>query len=119
MIKKIEILKNILKIICDKENNSFKFENDIQQSIIKNNYIFVLIKSRDVNRNVYCLNESGNIIWQIEDPDLKRPNKITTDSPFTWIQFVDDFKLQAFNWDSHKYEVDINTGLLKNPVWTK
>jgi len=81
----------------------------------------VLVKFSTIygNRNIFCLNERGDVLWQIQDSDTYRAGLPKSDSPFTGIRITDDGKIRVSNWDSHGYEVNIETGRLSDARWTK
>jgi len=77
------------------------------------------INTEEKNRNIFCLNERGDILWQIQDPDTYPPGFPKSDSPFVGMRLTKDGKLRATSWDSHAYDVDIETGTLSNAEFTK
>ena len=117
MIKKVTFEgKNL---IIESSSGTFikNFNVEIDEAIIHMHKIFVTLKLvryyRD-NRNVFCLNENGDILWQIQDPDTYRAGLPKSDSPFAGIIITEDGKLRAVGVDSWRYDVDMETGKLSN-----
>ena len=59
----------------------------------------------DVNRNVFKLDQKGQIIWQISTPV-----GIYERTPYTNVYLDSTGKLKAYCWDGMEYEIDIDTG---------
>ena len=76
------------------------------------------IDTKQKNRNIFCLNERGDILWRIQDPNDLRKDGKKSDWPFVGLWVKDDI-LGATNWNSIAYEVDIETGVLSNGEFTK
>ena len=100
------------------------FLDDIQEVLVHSDRVLVRLNYMDKsktlgNRNIFCLNERGDVLWQIQDPDTYPPGFPKSDSPFVGVRITKDNKLRATSWDSHGYEVDINTGMLSNAEFTK
>lgn len=54
-------------------------------------------------RNIYLVDQDGNLLWQIE-------SAFDADSgPFTNV-FADGAELKAYRWDGGTYVIDANTG---------
>lgn len=122
MISKVEFKDK--KLIIESSNGVFikDFNLGIAEVVVHMNKILVLLKlvrGNKENRNIFCINENGDTVWQIKDPDDYNPYVDKSDAAFTGIRISPDGKLLANNWNSSVYEVDINTGNLSNPRWTK
>lgn len=122
MILKISFKKK--ELIIESSNGVFikNFDLDIAQAVSHTDKIFVrlkLMQGDTENKNVFCLNEEGKILWQIKDPDEYNPYIKKSDSPFTDIRITSDNKIIVHNWNSNIYEVDITTGNLTMAGWTK
>lgn len=63
-----------------------------------------IFSDEEAARNVYKLDFSGNIIWQVSSKSDERG------APFTGIRIDEDGKLMAYRWDGGLYEIDIETG---------
>lgn len=62
------------------------------------------------NENVLRINVLGEVVWKISTvPHLY------ADSPYTHVD-ISDGKLVAFNWDSHKVDIDTESGKIIREV---
>lgn len=86
------------------------FDNQIRKVIeYKNNFLVLLdipIKSNEIN-NLYCINESGNVIWRVEDLNDIIPTK--NKRPYEGMQISKD-TLVAYDCFSRNFEIDITSG---------
>ena len=122
MIKRVKFENK--KLIIESSNGTFikNFNLEIDEVCIHMNKILVILKLvRDdkENRNIFCLDEDGKILWQIKDPYDYNPYIKKSDSRFTGIIIKPDNKIIVNNLNSNIYEVDINTGNLTMAGWTK
>ncbi len=76
----------------------------------------------DKCRNVFAVNDKGEVVWQIEKSPYERPGPYgsgeTIPNPFTNIGITKNGQLKAFA-SSFLFDVDIETGKLSNPEFTK
>lgn len=97
-----------------------EFDGEIAEYYIVDNRILVRLKfsPKSGNQNIFCLNARADLLWQIQDPDSLRQLQTKTEAPFTKI-LISPQKIEAINWNSNSYELDIGTGKISNPRWTK
>lgn len=121
MIKKIESAGT--KIMIEATEGIFErdFKDKITEVLTVSDRILVRlnIESGSGNRNIFCLNERGEVLWQIQDSDTYRPGLPKSEAPFTGMRVTEDGKVRVSNWDSHGYELDMETGRLSEARWTK
>ncbi|MBI3313950.1 MAG: hypothetical protein HYZ83_06920 [Candidatus Omnitrophica bacterium] len=124
----MSLTKEKNKVIINSSEGVFErfFDQPIYELILFQNRALVLIDTlgkknatTEKNRNVFCLNEKAELLWQIQDPDTFRPGLSKSESPFTGIYIDKEGRLRARNWDSHGYAIDVNTGELLEAHWTK
>ena len=75
----------------------YKFEYNIRDFKIFSNKIFVLLESPPNsfhNENIYCIDEMGNIVWQVEEI-----SHIYLDSPYDKIILDKGNILKGYNYD--------------------
>lgn len=121
MINKVDIKTKELSINSTEGSFNVLFKKEVKSVEILDNKILVLLYSSPTygNRNVFCLNERGDILWQVQDPDeLLRKDVSTNDSAFMKLS-VDYNDIKVFSWNSYVYDVDLNTGSLSNPEFVK
>ena len=104
-----------------------EFPFDVWETLQVGKKLLVLLDTlgrRDIpketkNRNIFCLNERGDILWQIQDPvetfSIKKPD----DNPFVGINVFEGRRLVATTWKGFYYDVDLETGKLSNCGYTK
>lgn len=71
---------------------------------------------RKDSRNIFCISEKGEMLWQI--PDVPLVLNIDGKSPYTRIE-KDGYFVKAFNWDGTILKLDPLTGKVLNNHWTK
>ena len=71
------------------------------------------ISREENNKNIYCINSTNDVLWQIEPPETK----FNTDS-FVSIKLIDD-ELIAKRFSGFKYQIDMETGNAKVVGWDK
>jgi len=76
------------------------FLDDIQEVLVHSDRVLVRLNYMDKsktlgNRNIFCLNERGDVLWQIQDPDTYPPGFPKSDSPFVGMRITNDNKLRA------------------------
>lgn len=84
------------------------FEEEIRRLLIHGERIFILTNVLGMkinNRNIYCLNFSGNLLWQVESPKVD-----SEDCPFTELKLLEEDRLQAYNWCGYSGRIDLETG---------
>ena len=124
----MKLEKEDKKIIITSDEGRFEalFNIQVRDLLLFHNKILVRLDTlgrKDINlseknRNVFCLNKIGKIIWQIEDADNFRTDSKKTDSPFVgWIIKGDIVRIT--NWNSFAYDLDMETGKLSNQKFTK
>lgn len=122
MIKGIRItLSNQVGIISDEGTFCAEFPFDVHEVFLWHNKLLVrtqVPKGEKFNRNIFCLNEKGEILWQIQDPDERNSVVKKTDSPFVGI-YTKKEALRVANWNSYDYDVDLNTGNISNAEFSK
>ncbi len=106
------------------ESHSHVFAEDIFKYLNFDNKVIVALNYMDHsktlgNRNVFCLNDKAQVLWQIQDPDERAGDGKQSRAPFSGILVTEKGGLRATNWDSNYYEVDIETGKLLDSHWTK
>ncbi|QLH43880.1 MAG: hypothetical protein HWD59_15090 [Coxiellaceae bacterium] len=67
----------------------------------------------EANRNVYCIDDNYQILWQIEN----KPTGFEED-PFTNIK-LDNNELIAKNFSGFIYKVDLRNGKIEGIDWNK
>lgn len=115
------------KVIINSTEGVFEkeFKEKIQKHLIFSGRALILLNYMDYsktygNRNIFCLNERGDVLWQIKDPNLYRvAGSKETDAAFVGMRITKDNKLRATSWNSFTYDVDIETGALSNGEFTK
>ncbi len=63
------------------------------------------VPSTSVERNIYRISASGEVIWQVDPPE-----PLFERSPFTGIIFEDDGLLHAYHWKGVEYILDPQSG---------
>ena len=113
---KYEVDKNAI-IIGGKR---VEFEYDIEDIKEIEGIIAVLLDSSGVHfsNNVFGLNQDGDLLWQIQDPS-EVYNVIPHGVPYVAIRINEAKQLEAFDWGSMKYTVDLKTGKIIDSRWTK
>lgn len=121
MIKSVDKLDSKILI----ESSEGTFQRDFEEKIIdfhvfdETRVVIVLnAKSRYSNRNVFCVNERADILWQVEEPTSFMADKNIASS-FTGIYITENEAVQLVNWNSHVFSLDIETGKLSKPTFTK
>jgi hypothetical protein len=92
-------------ILGNKKNIVFDFS--IRQVIEINTFLIIRLADKAGmfgNENIYCVNDEGTLIWQIE----KVPH-VHNNSPYTNI-WEEKGNLRAYNWDGEGVTIDIKTG---------
>ena len=56
------------------------------------------------NRNIFAYNESGQLVWQIQEG-----RNVYRDSPYTGMRVKGD-EIMAYNWDGADYRVNVEDG---------
>ena len=114
------------KIIIESTEGTFEklFRDAIKETLAHENRILVVLNYMDYsktlgNRNIFCLNERAEALWQIQNPDDSRTDGKQTDSPFVGMHITKDGRLRATSWCSYAYDVDMETGKLSNATFTK
>jgi hypothetical protein len=69
---------------------------------------------RELNANIYCIDNSFEIIWQID----AEPTKFEEDS-FTSIKLDEDGLLKTKRFSGFKYKVKLKTGKAEMIGWDK
>ena len=122
--------KNRLVIQGKYGEKVLSLDRNINQVVAYDDNVFVLWhdlgQSHDPkgNQNILCVNEKGETVWVVEDPDEyeKRCHgrKKKTYSPFMNIFFDNDRgTLVACNWRDTNYDVDPETGKIVADKWVK
>lgn len=62
----------------------------------------------EVNRNIFCVDEKGNVRWQVET--VAEPAERV---PYTNIYFDEKGGLFAYCWDGGEYAIDVDNGKVK------
>jgi len=87
-----------------------RFDNKIRKVIEYKNIFLVLldipIKSNEIN-NLYCIDESGNIFWKVEDLNNIIPTKMKR--PYEGMKISED-TLVVYDCFSRNFEIDIISG---------
>ncbi|GEM_PF-3829417 len=126
MIEKIDVEGR--KLIMVSSNGTFikDFNQEIAETIIHIDKIFIklkLVQGDKENRNIFCLNEKMEILWQVQDPDDYwshiAKHAIKTHARFTGIRITPEGKLIANNVDSHIYALDLETGEILSAEYTR
>jgi len=120
MAEKIVFLGNKLMISGQDGMIEREFQRDIKEEVECQDKIFIRIKyvKGDRNNNILCLNEKGEILWQIQDPDELSKSGKKTDSPFVGL-YIRNGVIRAANWNSFDYDINLENGKLSNPEFTK
>ena len=125
MIKEVRYKGNNLHVGSTEGFKEIDLKYKIWNVLTYNNKIFVLFEPDELygreinNKNIICLDEGGETVWKIENIDALRPSGTKTDSPFVGMSLGDNGILHVRNWDGYFLNVDMNTGKLSNPRWTK
>lgn len=86
----------------------YNFEYNIRDFKIVSSKILILLESPPNsfhNENIYCIDESGNVIWQVE-----KITHIYPDSPYDKIIVSKGDVLQGYNYDGCVYNILIDSG---------
>lgn len=91
-------------------------KTSITKYLLINTYLITLLDSIKMNseRNIICFDLSGNIIWQIEQPD-----KLHESNYYISLDKLSDFELIAFTISGVEAVIDINTGKILSKSLTK
>lgn len=105
-----------MKILSEKQKSIVDQKIQIAEDkfIIRLNYM----DSEDPNRNIFCINNENQILWQIES-DPKRvylSGGVDLDS-YVYVEL--DHELKAKRFSGFEYIVDIETGRIKCTGWNK
>lgn len=105
-----------MKKLTNKENSIIdqKIQLETRKFIIRLNYM----KAEDPNRNIFCINDKNEIIWQIESDPMRThlPGGLDLD---TFVSITFDHILKAKRFSGFEYEVDLETGRIKCIGWNK
>ena len=89
-------------------------------SVCKNKAIVLLdvagnkaIPTSEYNSNIYCINDAGEILWQIK----AKPSGFERDS-FVSINYNDN-RLVARNFSGFEYKVNLENGEVESIGWDK
>jgi outer membrane protein assembly factor BamB len=110
-------INHVRNIIYKDDIELCKFRFDIADVKVSVSRMIVLLKSPEgsfFNENIFCINENGELIWQIESI-----SHFYDDSPYDRISIISDNTIEAWNYDSINYFVDINTGKILSKKFTK
>ncbi len=109
----IEFPANIYKVAMARSNLAV-FILDVFDKSIPN--------TDEFNRNIFAVNDKGEVVWQIEKSPHERPGPYgsgeTIPNPFTGM-IVDETGQLKVGDASFSYDVDIETGKLSNPEFTR
>lgn len=114
-IQEVSRFKNKIRIIDDSGTSERVFEHDIVEFQIIDNKVIVRIdaldkpKTENRDRNIFCLDEKAQILWQIK--------KHKTNTSYTGFKMIENGGLRVFNWSSDHYDVDLTTGRLLHARW--
>ncbi|MCA9396523.1 MAG: hypothetical protein KC649_05070 [Candidatus Omnitrophica bacterium] len=100
----------MLRVLSDDGEFGAKFEDEIAEVLIAGgNRIVVRLNmvGPKRNRNVICLDQGCELVWQIEDPWEDSENDL--DSPFDEIKY-EDGSLRAHNASEFWVEIDQESG---------
>lgn len=90
-----------------------KFGFDIRCTIEYKKHVLVLLSipftRNDIN-NIYCINQLGEIVWQVEDLNFLYPN--LKNLPYEQMGIKDDI-LYASDFYGRNYSIDLDTGKIK------
>lgn len=95
----------------------YQFQYDIKEFNVFNDKIIVLLKSpikQNFNENIFCVDVFGNLKWQIE-----KTSHIYEDSPYDKIIKISELFIEAWNYDSNNYIVDVETGKILSQRFLK
>ncbi len=77
----------------------------------------------DKCRNVFAVNDKGEVVWQIEKSPYEHPGPYgsgeTIPNPFTGMIVDENGQLKVGDGGGWSFDVDIETGKLSNPRFTK
>ena len=117
MIENVLFKEKKLTIILDTgDQKEFDVGVAIYQVVYTQRHVVILLAWEDLydteyhNRNIICLNEQGEIVWRVENPDLLSISKERTPNAFTNITLKKNNKIEAFKFDCYTVDIDINTG---------
>lgn len=124
---KFEIQENKIRICSIEGTFEREFQFKIHEALEIKDRMLVLLSTpgrKDIsketkNRNIFCLNERGDILWQIQDQVETFSVKIPDDNPFVGIDVFEGKRLVATTWKGYYYDVDLETGKLSNCGYTK
>lgn len=74
--------------------------------------------SSDKNRNVYCLDRSGNLVWQIESFSSYPGGYTTASCYYVGMSYFED-KLRLFNSCDLRVTVDYKTGKVLEKMYVR
>ena len=101
-------------------NTPVEFEYPAYKSIEMNSIVVVLLDTQPIevfNENIFCVNSSGEIIWQIQDrPNLKLEKY---KQPFTNIWVTDEEILMCVDSVGVNFSVDPLDGSIQFAGFTK
>ncbi len=121
-------MKNVITFVDNRilknDHLLYNFESLIDKILQIDSLIFVLLqdqRERINNRNLYCIDANGKLIWQCEDMLANRPPD-SLEPPYahyTNIWLKDD-QLWASNYfGTHENRLDINTGKIVESHYMK
>jgi hypothetical protein len=98
---RIKINKNEITI----GNKHLVLSNEIKKNIVLEEFVIILIEySKLNNRNIYCYDFIGNLVWQIVEPIV-----LHTDNYYTDIYIHHD-DLYAYSISGIEYKLNKSTG---------
>ena len=116
MIKEARFKDCIITIITEKGHKDIDMGISIFKIVHTKQYVVVLLNGHDLldtqnhNRNIVCLDEEGQLVWRVSNPDLVSLSKERTHNYFTVITLKNERRIEAFKWDGFLVNIDIRTG---------
>lgn len=113
-IKLFDAPAKIQKVIMPEDNLLIFLLNVYHVSLDETDY--------NQNRNIFCINESGEVVWQIEEVPEKYCrfyNGEIMKEPFMGLWIDEKGVLKVGSSSAYDFDVDIKTGKLSNAEFTK
>ncbi len=96
-----------------------EFPIKVRKALRIKNLVLVLLAPKGEltpNRNIFCYDLSGNLIWEIEE---FRPDLIDEGRAYSGLWIEPDGRVLAYNTCGFDVEVDLETGKISNFEFTK
>lgn len=122
MVKKFRNLGHEIEIVDDEDRVIIcELPDEIEKIIhVKDAFFVMTDTNKEIrNRNIFKISMKGVIEWQIQDPFEFRGVKSDRSAAFTYLGYDAQQNLRGGAMDCFSYVIDVETGKLTNPEFTK